>query len=85
MAIVKEAEMGALTVRNVDDVLIRRLKIRAAKRGVSAEEEHRAILRQTLAEDEPEESLVAFIQKSPMRGLDLEGVEERSVSAPVEL
>lgn len=40
--------MAQLIVRNLDDALVRELKVRAARRGVSAEEEHRAILRQTL-------------------------------------
>jgi antitoxin FitA len=40
--------MGQLTVRKVDDDLIRRLKTRAAEHGRSAEAEHREILRQAL-------------------------------------
>ena len=40
--------MGQLTVRKVDDEIIRRLKIRAAKHGRSAEAEHREILKQAL-------------------------------------
>jgi plasmid stability protein len=40
--------MGQLTVRKVDDEIIRRLKIRAAEHGRSAEAEHREILKQTL-------------------------------------
>ena len=40
--------MGQLTVRKVDDELIRRLKIRAAEHGRSAEAEHREILKQAL-------------------------------------
>lgn len=38
-----------LTVRNVDEELLRRLKLRAARHGRSAEAEHREILRQALA------------------------------------
>ncbi|MGH7107290.1 MAG: FitA-like ribbon-helix-helix domain-containing protein [Acetobacteraceae bacterium] len=42
-----------LSVRNLDDDLIVRLKRRAARHGRSAEAEHREILRQALAgEDE---------------------------------
>ena len=44
--------MGQLTVRKVDDEIIRRLKIRAALHGRSAEAEHREILKQALAEEE---------------------------------
>ncbi len=43
--------MGVLTVRKVDDELIRELKLRAAKHGRSAEAEHRLILEQALRAD----------------------------------
>jgi plasmid stability protein len=43
--------MGQLTVRKVDDEIIRRLKIRAAEHGRSAEAEHREILTQVLQPD----------------------------------
>jgi antitoxin FitA len=40
--------MGVLTVRKVDDELIRALKLRAVQHGRSAEAEHRLILEQAL-------------------------------------
>ena len=40
--------MAQLTVRKVDDVLVRQLRIRAAVNNRSAEAEHRAILEQAL-------------------------------------
>ena len=40
--------MATLTVRNLDDDLVRALRIRAAEHGRSAEAEHREILRQSL-------------------------------------
>jgi plasmid stability protein len=40
--------VGQLTVRKVDDEIIRRLKIRAAEHGRSAEAEHREILKEVL-------------------------------------
>ncbi|RAU21701.1 hypothetical protein CU669_12055 [Paramagnetospirillum kuznetsovii] len=46
---------GSLSVRNLDDDLIARLKRRAARHGRSAEAEHREILRQALT-GEPEPS-----------------------------
>jgi plasmid stability protein len=52
--------MGVLTVRNVDDELIRELKIRAAKHGRSAEAEHRLILEQALRPDQ--DALVRELQ-----------------------
>ncbi len=41
--------MAQLLVRNLDDDLVRRLKVRAARHGHSAEEEHREILRAVLS------------------------------------
>ena len=46
--------MATLTVRNLDDDVVRRLRIRAAERGRSAEAEHREILRAALLGDEPQ-------------------------------
>ncbi|MFZ4766780.1 MAG: FitA-like ribbon-helix-helix domain-containing protein [Roseimicrobium sp.] len=40
--------MAQLLVRNIEDSLVRKLKRRAAERGVSAEEEHRRILADAL-------------------------------------
>jgi plasmid stability protein len=40
--------MPQLLVRNLEEALVRKLKKRAAARGVSAEEEHRNILRDAL-------------------------------------
>jgi plasmid stability protein len=42
-------EMAALTVRNLDEDIVRRLRIRAAEHGRSAEAEHREILRFALS------------------------------------
>jgi plasmid stability protein len=43
--------MAQLIVRNIDEELVARLKIRAAEHGRSAEAEHREILRQALLEE----------------------------------
>lgn len=40
--------MATLTVRNLEDDIVRRLRIRAAEHGRSAEAEHREILRVAL-------------------------------------
>ncbi|TAN20860.1 MAG: hypothetical protein EPN33_13825 [Acidobacteria bacterium] len=40
--------MASLHVRNLDEDLVKRLKLRAARHGRSAEAEHREILRQAL-------------------------------------
>ena len=44
--------MPQLVVRNLDALLVRRLKERAVKHGVSAEEEHRRILQAALQEQQ---------------------------------
>jgi antitoxin FitA len=44
--------MAQLIVRNLDDDLVVRLKQQAARRGRSAEEEHRQILRRALRSDD---------------------------------
>lgn len=44
--------MATLTVRNLDEDLVRRLRVRAAEHGRSAEAEHREILRVSLVGDE---------------------------------
>jgi plasmid stability protein len=44
--------MATLTVRNLDDDVVRRLRVRAAGHGRSAEAEHREILRLVLIGDE---------------------------------
>jgi plasmid stability protein len=43
--------MASLSVRNLDDDLLKRLKRRAARHGLSAEAEVRDILRQTLSNE----------------------------------
>ena len=40
--------MAQLIVRELEESVVRALKVRAAKKGVSAEAEHRAILREVL-------------------------------------
>lgn len=40
--------MAQLIVRELEDAIVRALKVRAAKKGVSAEAEHRTILREVL-------------------------------------
>ena len=44
--------MATLTVRNLDESLVRKLRIRAAEHGRSAEAEHREILRSVLETEE---------------------------------
>jgi plasmid stability protein len=72
-----EEAMATLTVRNLEEEVVRRLRIRAAEHGRSAEAEHREILRLTLASDvEPQgsreeiaERLAKFRRMTAGRGL----------------
>ena len=77
---------GSLSIRNVDDVLITRLKRRAARHGRSAEAEMRDILRQALEgeADGDFERLAADLRKltatrtqTPAEVLQGEGRDER--------
>ncbi|WP_420959695.1 FitA-like ribbon-helix-helix domain-containing protein [Brucella sp. IR073] len=77
---------GNLHVRNLDDELIMKLKLRAARHGRSAEAEHREILRQALeAEAEPSfDELAAEMRRltsgrkhTPSEVLQREGRDER--------
>jgi antitoxin FitA len=55
-------DMAQLLVRNVEDSLVRKLKRRARERGVSAEEEHRRILAESLARrDTGRPTLLGFL------------------------
>ena len=67
--------MATLTVRNLDDAVVRRLRIRAAEHGRSAEAEHREILKTALTDVEPPptrqevaERLAEFRQRTAERG-----------------
>lgn len=77
---------GNLSVRNLDDELIARLKRRAARHGRSAEAEHREILRQALASEAESsfEDLAAQLRAltrgrahTPAEALAREGRDER--------
>jgi len=72
--------MATLTVRNLDDEIVRRLRIRAAERGRSAEAEHREILRVALIGDGPQSTreqaaarLAEFRRRTSGRGSPMSG------------
>jgi plasmid stability protein len=48
----QEADMGTVTVRKVDDEVMRELRISAARRGVSMEQEARDRLRRPLTQND---------------------------------
>jgi plasmid stability protein len=66
--------MASITIRNLDDDLKRRLRVRAAERGRSMEEEAREILRQTVGDAAPPRNLAVAIRAriAPLGGVDLD-------------
>lgn len=66
--------MASRTIRNIDDALKQRLRVRAAFRGRSMEDEARDILRSALAADErPARNLAETIRArlEPVGGVEL--------------
>ena len=66
--------MASITIRNLEDDLKRRLRVRAAEHGRSMEEEAREILRRVMGENPPAKNLAAAIRArvAPLGGVDLE-------------
>ncbi len=66
--------MASITVRNLDDGLKRRLRVRAAENGRSMEQEAREILKQALEEETPIKDLGTAIHElfKPFGGVELE-------------
>ena len=73
--------MAQLIVRNVDDDLVRRLKLRAADHGRSAEEEHRQLLRAALRSD----GLIDRLRAMPDTGEDSDFERASDLPRDVEL
>jgi plasmid stability protein len=64
-------DMPQLIVRKVEDTVVKRLKARAGRHGVSMEEEHRRILREALQGKSAEQpSFKAYLLKMPENGPD---------------
>jgi plasmid stability protein len=66
--------MASITIRNLEDDLKRRLRVRAAEHGRSMEEEAREILRQVVGDAAPPRNLAAAIRArvAPFGGVDLD-------------
>jgi len=67
---VRGKKVTQLVVRNVDESLVRLLKVRAAKHGRSAEAEHLEILRRALHGEGDAASFHAFLLSMPDVGED---------------
>jgi plasmid stability protein len=62
--------MAQLIVRNIEEDLVRKLKVRAARNGRSVEEEHRQILRHALAPKSSGPSFKELLSQMPDTGDD---------------
>lgn len=62
--------MAQLLVRDIEGEVVRELKVRAARHGRSAEEEHRQILREALRPGESARSLKELLLAMPDVGED---------------
>ena len=80
--------MAVMTIRNIDDVIKRRLRVRAALNGRSMEDEARDILRSALSTDEPRSrNLAQAIHErfSALGGVDLPVAPREAIRPPVDL
>ena len=66
--------MASITIRNLDDEVKSRLRLRAAGNGRSMEEEVRVILREAVGREAEPENLASLIHEcfAPFGGVDLE-------------
>jgi antitoxin FitA len=62
--------MTQLIVRNLDEEIVRELKLRAARHGRSAEAEHREILREALLAPKERRSFKELLLAMPQVGED---------------
>jgi len=77
--------VSQLIVRNIEKEVVLALKRRAARRGRSAEAEHREILREVLAGDLDRPSFKEFLLSMPEVGEDIDFSGERDLPRPVDL
>lgn len=77
--------MASITIRNLENDLKARLRVRAARHGHSMEEEARVILRRALAEPGADSlSLAQMIRRriEPLGGLDLPRADREPLREP---
>ena len=79
--------MASITIRNLEDDLKRRLRVRAAEHGRSMEEEARDILRQAVGEAAAPRNLAAAIRArvAPFGGAELELPAREPIREPPRL
>jgi len=82
-----EVHMAVMTIRNIDDAIKKRLRVRAAVNGRSMEDEARDILRSALSTDDPRpRNLGQAIHErfGELGGVDLPDVPREAIREPVD-
>lgn len=78
--------MAQLLVRQIEDKVVRKLKERAGKHGVSMEEEHRRILCEALlGKPGRKQSFKEFLMSMPNVGKDEDFARGPQIDRPVQL
>jgi plasmid stability protein len=77
--------VAQLLVRDIEGEVVRELKVRAARHGRSAEEEHRQILREALKPAGPAQSLKTLLLAMPDVGEDQDFARPADRGRTVEL
>jgi antitoxin FitA len=77
--------VAQLLVRDIESDVVRELKVRAARHGHSAEEEHRQILREALRPQGRVKSLKKLLLEMPNVGEDRDFERPEDRGRPVEL
>ena len=77
--------MAQLLVRDIDSDLVRKLKLRAARNGTSAEEEHRRILRESLGPAPKSRTLKDLLLAIPDAGEDADFERSDDRGRPIDL
>lgn len=77
--------MAQLLVRGIESDVVRRLKLRAARNGTSAEEEHRRILREALGVKGTTRTLKELLLEIPAVGEDADFERSADHGRTVEL
>jgi len=79
--------MAVMTIRNIDDAITARLRLRAARNGRSMEEEARDILRAALSSElPPPRNLADAVRErfGALHGVDLPDVPRESIRPPMD-
>lgn len=79
--------MAVMTIRNIDDAIKKRLRVRAANNGRSMEDEARDILRSALSADEPRPRNLAeaiHARFARLDGVDLPDTPREAIRRPAD-